>query len=91
MFPMKINHESGSKFTIKNIDEYRNNFQAQGDRHSFRAKLVAARCAEISIHFKWLRDLSNTARYIDYSFAKPSEVLSEAKKHLAEISEFCGK
>jgi len=90
LFPMKVNHESGSKFTIKSIDEYRNNFPKKGiDKHTYRAELVQSRCAPIHANFLWLRSASGTARYSNYIFSKPKEVLVTAKKHLEAISIHC--
>ncbi|MDI9319725.1 MAG: hypothetical protein QM530_04540 [Phycisphaerales bacterium] len=89
IFPIKVKKSNGGKYTIKTIDEYRNLYPKNIDKHSYRATLVNDRCPEISGSFNWLRSTCSTARYTDYKFKDPEIVLEITKKHLEEIVEYC--
>lgn len=89
IFPIKVVTEDGQKFTVKNIDEYRNTFGITKDKHSVRGDLVRERCAKVQFKFEWLKSACWTARYTNFLIKNPDESIDRAKKYLDEISKFC--
>lgn len=86
LFPREVETDGGT-VRVPDVDAYRRLVRERRGNHAVRQDLVALHCPEISGAFDYLRDLSQSARYIDYRSDR--EEAARAKALMAEVKAYC--
>lgn len=89
IFPIKGITTQGQKFTIANIDQYRNALAITKEKHAVRGDLVRQKCATINAKFEWLKSACWTARYTTFIVDNPTSTIEKTQKYLDAIKDFC--
>lgn len=87
IFPIEI-CTNGRKLNIHDISQYQNLSNKKDlSRHAVLSDLVFKHCSDISEDYDWLKDMSMTARYVNYQH--PPEVANKAKTLMLRIKKHC--
>jgi hypothetical protein len=84
-----MNTEDGKKIKVNEFEAYCLFCNLNKSKHAIFSELVEKKAKPIAPEYKHLKDISFTARYVNYSYDR--EISSFAKNQLLKIKDFCTK
>ncbi|MCP4990151.1 MAG: hypothetical protein GY928_30165 [Colwellia sp.] len=90
IFPL-TSKQNGEPFTYVSFNKYWAVYSKKKhiNKHKVKLELVEDELPEVAPNYSILKDLSHTARYVNYKY--DSWVANHAKKNLEAIEKFCKK
>lgn len=86
LFPLKFPYK-GKTLTAQNFDSYCNLKGDTNGKHAQVSFLIEKNCKSIAPDYNKLKDLSWSARYIDYGVDNP--MAEEARRLMKKIKKYC--
>ena len=89
IFPFYMNTEDGKKIKVSEFEVYCLFCNLHKSKHAIFSELVEKKAKPIAPEYNNLKDISFTARYVNYNYDR--DISSLAKKQLLKIKEYCLK